>query len=124
MPAKSITKNNDERYKGICTKIFRTKLSVKRGRNCCVEASFNDNPSKSLDFKVSIGEGKEQFPPELTSFVDGHLFGQRKLSSEKSSDRKVLVGTIASSIMHNIRTNHQVNCIKRKTRSSHNSRLL
>ena len=60
----------------------------------------------------------QEFPPELTIFMDGLIFGQRRLSSVESSDRKILVGTISSSIMHNIKTDRQVKYIsKRKTQS-------
>ena len=80
---------------------------------------IRNNPSKSHNLKISSKEN-EQFPPELISFVDGLIFGQRKLTSEESSERKVLTGTIASSIMHNIKTDRQVKyAAKRKSQARH-----
>ena len=77
------------------------------------------NPSKSENLKIS-SQHNDQFPPELLSFVNGLIFGQRNLNSVESSERKVLSATIASSIMHNMKTDRQVKYVaKRKTQGRH-----
>lgn len=75
---------------------------------------MKQNPSKCEDFSISPKENEH--PPELSNFVYGFLFGQRKLESEKSIERKMISETIMSSIMDNIRTDKQVRYeAKRKT---------
>ena len=50
---------------------------------------MKDNPLKLKDLRVAFGENQQQFPPELTSFMEGVLFIQQKLVSEKSKKKKI-----------------------------------
>ena len=60
------------------------------------------------------------FPHGLIFVVDGLIFGHRKFNSEESSEQKVLTGTIASSIINNIKTDGPVKlAAKRKTQDRH-----
>ena len=60
---------------------------------------MKDNPLKLKDLRVAFGENQQQFTPELTSFMEGVLFIQQKLVSEKSKKREILTGSVASSVM-------------------------
>ena len=46
--------------------------------------------SKLHDFKIGAAVQNQTFPSELISFIDGLLFSQRKLNTERSVQRKNL----------------------------------
>ena len=81
---------------------------------------MKDNPMKLKDFRVVFGENQQQFPPELISFMEGVLFGQQKLMSEKFKETELLTVSVASPIMYKMKTDFQVfHELKRKTKVRH-----
>ncbi len=61
-------------------------------------AFIQKNPLKAKDITVTCGAGgKQEFPPELSSFMNGVLFGQRKLLSQKSGERETLKASVHGS---------------------------
>ena len=77
------------------------------------------NKSKVEDFSIGFEEENSKFPPSLLSFMEGLLFGHGGFEP-KCTERKNLTETLASSVLHNIKTSRQVKyASKRKTGSRH-----
>ena len=76
--------------------IFKKASTILRRR---ILKFVKDNALRSIDFRVAFGENQKQLPPELTSFMEGVLFGQQKLVSERKrgTDR---VSSIFYSVQH------------------------
>ena len=56
---------------------------------------MKDNTLKLKDFRDAFRESQQQFPPKLTSIMEGVSFGQQKLVSERFKEREVLTGSVA-----------------------------
>ena len=77
------------------------------------------NKSKVEDFSIGFEDENQKFPPSLLSFIEGLLFSHGGFEP-KCSERKNLTETLASSVLHNIKTKRQVKyASKRKTCSRH-----
>ena len=81
---------------------------------------MKSHKSKLEDFKIGAGVTNQNLPTELISFVEGLLFGHRKLDGTRSNEQKKLTETVTSSICYHIQTDRQVRHGKsRKSRARH-----
>lgn len=64
---------------------------------------MKDNSLKLRDFRVTFEENQQQFPLELTLFMEGALFDQQRLLSENSNEKEVLIGSVASSAVYKMK---------------------
>ena len=64
---------------------------------------MKDNSLKLRDFRVTFEENQQQFPLELTLFMEGVLFDQQRLLSENSNEKEVLIGSVASSVVYKMK---------------------
>lgn len=79
---------------------------------------IKENKNKIDNFRLSLNNVHEEYPPELFTFVESLLFGQRQLDTERSLEQKEVTDTVSSSILFHIKTNRQVK-YKKKERSRH-----